>query len=50
MSLARNIELYHDWTEVDMALSGKAGTAKVGQRLGESGVRILYDLQVIDRE
>jgi hypothetical protein len=36
MSLARNIELYHDRIAVDMALSGKAGTVKVHNSSGKS--------------
>ena len=36
MSRAGNIELYHGRTEVDMAPSGKAGTAKVRSSAGKT--------------
>jgi hypothetical protein len=43
MSLARNIELYHDRTEVDMALSGKAGTAKVRSSAGKKSAQTIIE-------
>jgi hypothetical protein len=39
MSRAGNIELYHGRTEVDMALSGKAGTAKVRSSAGKKSAQ-----------
>jgi hypothetical protein len=43
MSRAGNIELYHGRTEVDMALSGKAGTAKVRSSAGKKSAQAIIE-------